>query len=79
VDSDSESHDSRVDFEYPARDLLLWSLLLNRKKLAKIFWKLGQDHISSALTGSMLMKSLSDEATREEELDLAQELGNNAQ
>ena len=33
----------------PERELFIWALLFNRKKLALIFWRLGQDQISGAL------------------------------
>ena len=32
-------------FPNPEKDLLFWAVLLNRKDLAHIFWKLGKDHI----------------------------------
>ena len=37
-----------VDFSHPERELFLWALLLNRRQLAMLFWKLGQDHIGAS-------------------------------
>lgn len=31
----------------PERDLFLWAVLLNRQELAKLFWRMGKDHIGN--------------------------------
>ena len=49
TDADKKDSEGIGDFKHPERELLIWALLLNRKELAMIFWKLGQDHISCAL------------------------------
>ena len=41
-----------VDFTHPERELFLWALLLNRRQLAMLFWKLGQDHIGRLIQDS---------------------------
>ncbi len=64
--------------EHPERELFLWALLLNRKNLALMFWRLGSDHIGGALTASMLSQSLSEVAEQDEELDLAEQLRNDS-
>ncbi|XP_066291309.1 transient receptor potential cation channel subfamily M member-like 2 isoform X2 [Branchiostoma lanceolatum] len=66
------------DFENPMQHLLLWAVLMNRRELALLFWRMGRDHIASALTASKVLKSLAKVADSEEELDLSLDLSNHA-
>ena len=63
----------------PERELFFWAILFNRKKLAKIFWKRGNDHIGGALIASLMFNNLAAKAAQMEELQLAEDLRNNAQ
>ena len=47
------------DFEHPERELFIWSLLFNRRALAQLFWRLGQDHIGGALLACAILKAQS--------------------
>ena len=40
-----ESDKRQIDFPHPERELLYWAILFNRRELAHLFWKLGQDHV----------------------------------
>ena len=44
----------QADFAQPERDLFLWAVLLNRRDLAKLFWKASKDHIGKAACDSSL-------------------------
>ncbi|XP_033755589.1 transient receptor potential cation channel subfamily M member-like 2 isoform X2 [Pecten maximus] len=67
------------DFDLPERELFLWALLLNRMDLAKLFWKLGRDHLGSALLAAGLLKGLADVADGEEEIELSVSLEESAE
>lgn len=67
-----------TEFERPERELFLWALLLKRKSLAVVFWRLGCDHVGGALMASVLSKSLAEVADQEDELDLAGQLQDDA-
>ncbi|XP_029457602.1 transient receptor potential cation channel subfamily M member 2-like [Rhinatrema bivittatum] len=47
--------------EYPIRDLLIWSVLQNRRELAEIIWAQSRDCIAGALACSKILKELSKE------------------
>ncbi|CAD5116686.1 DgyrCDS5550 [Dimorphilus gyrociliatus] len=64
--------------ENAERELFLWAVALNRRTLALLFWRIGRDHIGAALTAASILKSLSEEANKEEELDLSTDLMNHA-
>ncbi|XP_021379559.1 transient receptor potential cation channel subfamily M member 1-like [Mizuhopecten yessoensis] len=66
------------DFELPERELFLWALLLNRMDLAKLFWKLGKDHLGTALLAAALLKGLAKVADGEEEIELSVSLEESA-
>ncbi|XP_078692315.1 transient receptor potential cation channel subfamily M member-like 2 isoform X4 [Branchiostoma floridae x Branchiostoma belcheri] len=67
-----------AEFENPMQHLLLWAVMMNRRELALLFWRMGRDHIASALTASKVLKSLAKVADSEEELDLSLDLKNHA-
>ncbi|XP_036366346.1 transient receptor potential cation channel subfamily M member-like 2 isoform X3 [Octopus sinensis] len=46
------------EFNYPANELFLWSVLLNRQEMAFLFWKEGMEALPSALVANKLLKSL---------------------
>ncbi|XP_074655760.1 transient receptor potential cation channel subfamily M member 8-like, partial [Tubulanus polymorphus] len=50
--------DRPTSFDNPTRELFVWSVLLNRQKMANLFWEEGKDKIAAALTASKLLKSL---------------------
>ena len=41
----SKSRARQFDFDRPEKELFIMCLLLNRIELAKIFWRMGQDHV----------------------------------
>ncbi|KAG8432778.1 hypothetical protein GDO86_017135 [Hymenochirus boettgeri] len=55
----------------PVRDLLIWSIVQNRKELAEIIWVQCRDCIAAALACSKILKELSKE---EEDTDTSEEL-----
>ncbi|XP_077980495.1 transient receptor potential cation channel subfamily M member-like 2 [Glandiceps talaboti] len=60
-----------VDFECPDQHLFLWAVLLNRREMAKVFWKrLNIGNIGAALIAGRILKALSLHAEIEEELTL---------
>ncbi|XP_061196286.1 transient receptor potential cation channel subfamily M member-like 2 [Saccostrea echinata] len=67
-----------VEFKNPAKDLFIWAVLMNRMSLAKLFWKIGKDHIGSALFASCLLKELAKVADDEEEVELSVSLEQNS-
>ncbi|XP_035697725.1 transient receptor potential cation channel subfamily M member-like 2 [Branchiostoma floridae] len=58
--------------------LLLWAVMMNRRKLARLFWRMGKDHVASALTASKVLKSLAKFADSKGKLDLSLDLNNHA-
>ncbi|XP_013384358.1 transient receptor potential cation channel subfamily M member 2 isoform X1 [Lingula anatina] len=68
--------EQKCEFERPEKHLMLWAVLLNRKELAKLFWKMGKDHIGAALFASAILKRMSKDAAGDEEVDLAEDLKN---
>ncbi|XP_066433176.1 transient receptor potential cation channel subfamily M member 2 [Eleutherodactylus coqui] len=61
----------------PVRDLLIWTIVQNRKELAEIIWVQCQDCIAAALACSKILKELSKEEgdtdTSEDMMTLAEE------
>lgn len=64
--------------QYPERELFLFAILLNRRDLAKMMWKSGEDQIGAALVACSLLKSLAEIADDDEELELSQDLTDHA-
>ncbi|KAI8499390.1 Transient receptor putative cation channel sub M member 2 [Branchiostoma belcheri] len=58
----------------PETDLFLWAVLTNKKDMARLFWRMGSDHIAAALSASKILMSLADLAKNEEQLVLYQDL-----
>ncbi|XP_078671110.1 transient receptor potential cation channel subfamily M member-like 2 isoform X2 [Branchiostoma floridae x Branchiostoma belcheri] len=58
----------------PETDLFLWAVLTNKKDMARLFWRMGSDHIAAALSASKILMSLADLAKKEEQLVLYQDL-----
>ncbi|KAJ8319031.1 hypothetical protein KUTeg_004122 [Tegillarca granosa] len=46
------------NFEFPQKELFIWALLLNRKDMAYLFWKLTPNCLGGALFASSLLKAL---------------------
>ncbi|XP_058379213.1 transient receptor potential cation channel subfamily M member 2 isoform X1 [Diceros bicornis minor] len=55
----------------PARDLLIWAIVQNRRKLAEIIWDQSQECIAAALACTKILKELSKE---EEDTDSLEEM-----
>ncbi|XP_066271870.1 transient receptor potential cation channel subfamily M member-like 2 [Branchiostoma lanceolatum] len=68
----------RVDFPTPEKDLFLWAVLINRRDMARLFWKMGSDHVAAALSASKMLMSLASLAKTEEQLVLYQDLMDHA-
>ncbi|KAK7112164.1 hypothetical protein V1264_011657 [Littorina saxatilis] len=66
------------DFPEPERELFIWALLFNRRELTHLFWRLGKDHIGSALFGSALLYRLSELAEDEEEAEIAKDMADHS-
>ena len=47
-------------FEFPARELFIWSVLLGRKEMARLFMAEGRHPIASALMASRLLRRMGD-------------------
>ncbi|KAK3605982.1 hypothetical protein CHS0354_019661 [Potamilus streckersoni] len=47
------------DFDNPAQDLFMWSVLTNRQEMAKLFWMHGKDAIAAALVANALLHAMS--------------------
>ncbi|CAL1535907.1 unnamed protein product [Lymnaea stagnalis] len=63
--------DLTFDFEYPERDLFIFAIFFNRRKMADLFLKLGVDQIGTSLLGCSLLKALSVKAESYEETALS--------
>ncbi|ELU05025.1 hypothetical protein CAPTEDRAFT_203326, partial [Capitella teleta] len=63
------------DFDEPARELFVWSVLMGFKDLSMLFWEEGKEATAAALTAQMFLKNMidmTDDADLKEELrDLA--------
>ncbi|XP_074649507.1 transient receptor potential cation channel subfamily M member-like 2 isoform X2 [Tubulanus polymorphus] len=75
--SDSR-HKTLCSFASPEKELFIWAVLLNRMELAKLFWRMGQDHIGTTLIAATILKRLSDKAADAEEIDLSLQLEKNS-
>ncbi|XP_005091977.2 transient receptor potential cation channel subfamily M member-like 2 [Aplysia californica] len=67
------------DFEHPERDLFIFAIMFNRRKMAHLFLNLGVDQIGTALLGCSLLKALSDKADMDEEVSISVNLSQHAQ
>ncbi|KAK3091596.1 hypothetical protein FSP39_021023 [Pinctada imbricata] len=74
----SKSRGRQFDFERPEKELFLLCVLLNRMEMAKVFWRMGQDHVGAAIFACSLMKGMSSVADDEEEVELSIALSQNA-
>ncbi|KAK3605981.1 hypothetical protein CHS0354_019660 [Potamilus streckersoni] len=48
------------DFDDPAQELFIWSVLTTRQEMAKLFWLHGKDAIAGALVANALLHAMSD-------------------
>ncbi|XP_046584536.1 transient receptor potential cation channel subfamily M member 2-like [Haliotis rubra] len=62
------------EFTNPEKHLFLWAILFNRRQMASLFWKLGRDQLTSGLVASSLLKTMSDVAEHDEELEMSADL-----
>jgi hypothetical protein len=67
-----------VNSDCPERELFIWAVVFNRMSMARMFWRTCRDHVGAALIANMLLKSLSVEANKFEEFQLADALEANA-
>lgn len=74
-DSMSSRKGTSFDLDtFPERDLLYWAIIFDRWKIAKNFWKDGQNQIGSALVACSMLKATSDLASDDGELELSRGL-----
>ncbi|XP_076461799.1 transient receptor potential cation channel subfamily M member 8-like [Babylonia areolata] len=52
--TDTEAEEEPNQFKRPYKQLMIWAVLLNRQELAKFFWEMGDEPITSALSASLL-------------------------
>jgi len=64
--------------EQPYRELFIWAVLFSRMRIAMIFWKTCPDQIGAALVANLMFKSMAHKAELSEELQMADELLENA-
>ncbi|XP_075960121.1 transient receptor potential cation channel subfamily M member 2 [Anarhichas minor] len=60
----------------PGRDLFLWAVIQNNKKLAEIAWELCRDCMSAALAASKILKTMAEEGSDADEAEAMRELAN---
>jgi len=64
--------------DQPDRELFVWAVLFSRMRIAMIFWKTCPDQIGAALVANLIFKSMAHKAELSEELQMADELLENA-
>ncbi|KAJ8309654.1 hypothetical protein KUTeg_012798 [Tegillarca granosa] len=74
-EQDTMSTKISQDFQNPHQEAFLWSVLLNRQNMAKLFWKYSRDSIAAALVASALLHAMS---SKTEDKDLRQSLKKNS-
>ncbi|KAL8615582.1 hypothetical protein ACOMHN_016159 [Nucella lapillus] len=52
--TDTEAEEELNQFKRPYKQLMIWAVLMNRPELAKFFWEMGEEPITSALSASLL-------------------------
>ncbi|XP_041370086.1 transient receptor potential cation channel subfamily M member 1-like isoform X2 [Gigantopelta aegis] len=58
-DCESETDDEGIkNFKKPYKQLLIWAILMNRVNLAKFFWEMGEECVTSALAVTRLCAGL---------------------
>jgi len=65
--------------DQPGRELFVWAVLFSRMRIAMIFWKTCPDQIGAALVANLMFKSMAYRAELSEELQMADEMLENAQ
>ena len=66
------------NLDKPGRELFIWAVLFSRMRIARIFWKTCPDQIGAALVANLMFKSMAHKAELTEELQMADELLENA-
>ncbi|KAJ7311037.1 hypothetical protein JRQ81_006634 [Phrynocephalus forsythii] len=56
-------------FPYPLNELLLWSVLMKRQKMALFFWQHGEESMAKALVACKLYRSMAYEAKQSDLVD----------
>ncbi|XP_060580659.1 transient receptor potential cation channel subfamily M member-like 2 isoform X2 [Ruditapes philippinarum] len=54
----NQKHKSHSDFENPSQELFIWSVLMIRQGMAKLFWAEGKDAIAAALVANSILKAM---------------------
>ena len=67
-----------ANMDQPGRELFIWAVLFSRMRIAMIFWKTCPDQIGAALVANLMFKSMAHKAELTEELQMAEELRENA-
>uniref|UniRef100_H3BG73 non-specific serine/threonine protein kinase n=1 Tax=Latimeria chalumnae TaxID=7897 RepID=H3BG73_LATCH len=60
-------------FPYPFNELLVWSVLMKRQKMALFFWQHGEESMAKALVACKLYRSMAYEAKQSDVVDDASE------
>ena len=58
--------------------MFVWAVLFSRMRIAMIFWKTCPDKIGAALVANLMLKSMAQKAELSEELQMAEQLLENA-
>lgn len=67
VDNEKSVKDlTKRRFKRPYKMLLIWALLLKRQALAKLFWELGEEPVTSALAATRIYHAMSHNLPRHE-------------
>ncbi|XP_060577769.1 transient receptor potential cation channel subfamily M member-like 2 isoform X4 [Ruditapes philippinarum] len=54
----NQKHQSNSDFENPSQELFIWSVLMIRQGMAKLFWAEGKDAIAAALVANSILQAM---------------------
>uniref|UniRef100_A0A1I8GTE3 Ion_trans domain-containing protein n=1 Tax=Macrostomum lignano TaxID=282301 RepID=A0A1I8GTE3_9PLAT len=55
---EEESKLKTINLERPARELLIWSLLVGKLQMAELFWTMEKEPVAAALLSSMILKAM---------------------
>ncbi|CAH8536198.1 unnamed protein product [Schistosoma rodhaini] len=58
VTEDYEEQTKSIQLDRPARELLIWSILVGKLRMAELFWTMEKEPIAAALLASILLTSL---------------------
>ncbi|XP_035828049.1 transient receptor potential cation channel subfamily M member-like 2 isoform X2 [Aplysia californica] len=55
---DPSQGSDNIDFSRPAQELFIWAVLMNHRRLSKVFWREGKEATAAALFASSICKSM---------------------